>query len=1375
MKMNNLLRYLWIGAIGLSAASTGTAADWPAYRHDSRRSGAAAEQIDAARLRQQWVWKSSQPPRPAWAGVAAVDAYHGITGLVSMRDYDPVFHVAAAGGCVYFGSSADDSVRCLDAATGKVKWVYTTDAPVRIAPTVAGGPSTGSGQGNVYFGSDDGYAYCVTAEDGKLLWKFSPTADERRILHDGRMISLRPCRTGVVVEGGTAYFAASMLPWEDSFLCAVDAKSGQPTGPGRYVSLQEIVSLEGPMVASADRLFQSQGRVAPKVFDRADGKAVGDLPAAGGSFLVLTDDSRLLQGYGTTTGYIAETDATTGRRAGTIGRGRDMVVSGGAGYVLTGRNLGCTDRKTGQARWSKPLANFRAIILAGDTVFAGGDDRVTAFKASDGAELWTHQVRGRAYGLAAADGKLIVSTDEGYVYCFAPAGGAAGAEAGASDKAQPMGPVDPQPITLAMGPYLQFAGADTAEVRWETAEPSATIIEYGIGEQFRKIEVSGKKTSHSAKLTGLKRNSTYTYIIRATVGDKLRSTAAQTFDTFFNYSVPGVPDGPSPFPSDELSAASAAAAEQILSATGVTDGVCLVLGSGEGRLAYELARRSRLRVIGVDSDAAAVAAARRALLPTGAYGVRVAIHHVASLDELPFVGDFANLIVSDRLLWTGRCAGSAVEMLRVLKPGGAAYLGGPAAAPGKASEKDLRAWFAAASLEPKIAEVGGGLWASFVRPPAKGAGAWSHQYGLADNAAFGGETLEGARTTSQLRTQWLGRPGPRYQPDRSGRKPAPLAVNGRLFGQGLKRIVAMDAWNGSILWSLEIPQFGRFNIPRDTGNWCADDDHVFAAVGNRCWQIDAATGGVAKTHSVVPGSRGGAYDWGYVGRHGNYLIGSAERAGSAYMGYWGGGGWYDSRDTTKVCSDNLFAIEKSSGQRAWTYTGGAIINSTITAAEGCVYFIESRNPAAIASGGRNGRDIWSNQFMVALDVKTGKKSWEKPFACPGGSIVYYLAHSGKMLVLVASAGWSYHVYGFDANGGEQKWHVTFSNKGDHGAHMSRPAIVGGQLFVRPKIIDLATGKVSDDPMPGGGCGTYSMSKHAAFFRAVHTTMWSFDAGKTSNWLRLRPGCWLSTIPACGMLLSPEASGGCTCGQWMETSIGFAPETDVPVFETLDRTFAASLDVRIEKPLGGGEVHYTLDGTRPTARSARYTEPIKLTKTAVVRACAVSGGLAGKDVSMRYELVVAKSVRECTVNFQPAGEAPKGCLADSGEPFGIRPSGYAYGWSGPMQAATRRRGRTGDPMLDTQIFFMPGIVWTIAVDNGTYEVTVSIGDAAYPISDGTIYVCGVEFCKGVRLDQESFKQITKDVVVRDGKVTVSSSLQAAPADRTRMNYVKIRRK
>ena len=90
------------------------------------------------------------------------------------------------------------------------------------------------------------------------------------------------------------------------------------------------------------------------------------------------------------------------------------------------------------------------------------------------------------------------------------------------------------------------------------------------------------------------------------------------------------------------------------------------------------------------------------------------------------------------------------------------------------------------------------------------------------------------------------------------------------------------------------------------------------------------------------------------------------------------------------------------------------------------------------------------------------------------------------------------------------------------------------------IYELASGKPLPFSMPGGGCGTYAATDHALFFRAGQVTMWDTAGGKPTKFARLRPDCWLSTIPACGMLLSPEGGGGCSCGSWMETSVGFLP-------------------------------------------------------------------------------------------------------------------------------------------------------------------------------------------------------------------------------------------
>ena len=155
-----------------------------------------------------------------------------------------------------------------------------------------------------------------------------------------------------------------------------------------------------------------------------------------------------------------------------------------------------------------------------------------------------------------------------------------------------------------------------------------------------------------------------------------------------------------------------------------------------------------------------------------------------------------------------------------------------------------------------------------------------------------------------------------------------------------------------------------------------------------------------------------------------------------------------------------------------------------------------------------------------------------------------MAYGSNLLVIVSSSHEKYDVYAYNAFSGEPAWHNDFGwpeGKGDHGKAMSRPAIVGNRVFVRPQVFDLYTGKPLALRMPAGGCGTYAATAGTFIYRSNgKVSVWDSESGKRTAWDRLRPGCWLSTIPAAGMLLSPEAGGGCSCGSWMETSIGFAP-------------------------------------------------------------------------------------------------------------------------------------------------------------------------------------------------------------------------------------------
>ncbi len=195
-------------------------ADWPAYRHDNQLSGLTTEQLKLP-LGQQWVFHPPYAPNPAWPEPALENAFGGSKGrlFVPLMTFDRAHQLVASGGMVYFGSSADHKVYCLDGATGEIKWAFHTEGPVRMAPTIAAG--------KLFVGSDDGWVYCLDASDGELHWKVRPGPRESRLPANEQISSRWPVRSGVLVDGKVAYFAAGVFPErEGTYLAAVDAASG---------------------------------------------------------------------------------------------------------------------------------------------------------------------------------------------------------------------------------------------------------------------------------------------------------------------------------------------------------------------------------------------------------------------------------------------------------------------------------------------------------------------------------------------------------------------------------------------------------------------------------------------------------------------------------------------------------------------------------------------------------------------------------------------------------------------------------------------------------------------------------------------------------------------------------------------------------------------------------------------------------------------------------------------------------------------------------------------------------------------------------------------------------------------------------------------
>ena len=240
----------------------------------------------------------------------------------------------------------------------------------------------------------------------------------RKIVNNGRFVSAWPIRTGVLIEDGRAYFGASLLPWQESYLCAVDAREGTIEGPELYVRRIEEATMEGPMAAFPGRaLVSPQGRIPPRLFALRDGRPLGSLKGGGGSFVVLTKDS-VFHGPGNKTGWLTTSSLDSLETLASFKNGNAMVVAGDLSFILTDDTLTASNYVNQEVEWIADCDCPLALILAGDTLFAGGQDQVAAFDARDGRKIGSQTVDGKAYGLVVAQGRLLASTDTGSIHAF---------------------------------------------------------------------------------------------------------------------------------------------------------------------------------------------------------------------------------------------------------------------------------------------------------------------------------------------------------------------------------------------------------------------------------------------------------------------------------------------------------------------------------------------------------------------------------------------------------------------------------------------------------------------------------------------------------------------------------------------------------------------------------------------------------------------------------------------------------------------------------------------------------------------------------------------------------------------------------------------
>ncbi|MEX0718597.1 MAG: PQQ-binding-like beta-propeller repeat protein [Planctomycetaceae bacterium] len=372
-------------------------------------------------------------PRPAWPKVP---------GQVQ---FDDAWQPVVAGRKLFLGSNVDDRVIALHTRTGHELWSFHTDGPVRFAPAVW--------KDRVFAVSDDGFLYCLAAEDGKLLWKFRGGPADRRILGNERLVSSWPARGGAAIADGVVYFSAGIWPSMGIFVHALDAETGtvkwtnDTTGSiwmnhphGGAVSFGSICP-QGYLAVAGKHVIVPGGRTMPAIFDRETGELVRfDFGRGGsGTAVMAADDFFIARGalFHPKTGVeLNLSDISLASR-------EHLIVPGHSGTPILAHSARggieeetYTDRRGAEQKrlafrtekekaWEIPGSEGdEPLAMAGNLVIAERGNRVRVWDAKPAKDakpqaVWEHEFDSPVRVAIAADDRLFVVTDDSKLHCFA--------------------------------------------------------------------------------------------------------------------------------------------------------------------------------------------------------------------------------------------------------------------------------------------------------------------------------------------------------------------------------------------------------------------------------------------------------------------------------------------------------------------------------------------------------------------------------------------------------------------------------------------------------------------------------------------------------------------------------------------------------------------------------------------------------------------------------------------------------------------------------------------------------------------------------------------------------------------------------------------
>jgi outer membrane protein assembly factor BamB len=426
--------------------STDLASEWPVYRHDAQRTGAVATDVP-------------NDLHPCW----------------TVELNEPATAPTVAAGSVFVAGRHTRKVYALESGTGRQSWSRYVEGLVDTPPTVFGG--------RVYFGTCDGYVYCLRANDGEIVWRFNANPRHRMIVNFGQLESAWPVHGSVIIKDNVVYFTAGRSSYLDGgiYIYALDAASGNVLRSTRHDTSGHDPPNE--VIGTADDLLLQDG---PNLFfknlrfnaDTFEAQTANwnkrsvpgpPLSAIGGllddsmfdrsawfidnnhtdKMIVFNDSVFFAMGWIPNQGTWHNIRYQVGKhRFQVIGqnrvepntaRGKKRQTSPAKTRALASRTPS-VNKATLKEPWtiSTPV-RISSMVLAGDTLFFGGVPDATdsdellrsiagetggilmAVAANDGRELLKLPLSSPPGwdSMAAARGRLYLTTSNGQVICFA--------------------------------------------------------------------------------------------------------------------------------------------------------------------------------------------------------------------------------------------------------------------------------------------------------------------------------------------------------------------------------------------------------------------------------------------------------------------------------------------------------------------------------------------------------------------------------------------------------------------------------------------------------------------------------------------------------------------------------------------------------------------------------------------------------------------------------------------------------------------------------------------------------------------------------------------------------------------------------------------